>query len=202
LTGHGGGLSLLGRRDPGRDGSLEGMHEAGLPPTRGHCRPGAPCLMGTDGELVRRGIGTTCAEACAIPAELTRLGSHMTRISTTLVCVRSRRAMTASSLPLGWDGVRLHHRERGAQKPGPLAGSPLCPRDARRELDDSFGNFVGSVRSPPCGVPFGVACHLPSSTTPTVSHWRMSFNTRRSLTRRCTSRSSRPWSMVSNEHTP
>jgi RNA-directed DNA polymerase len=56
--------------------------------------------------------------------------------------------MTASSLPLGWDVVRLHHRERCAQKPVPIAGSKLCPRDARRELYDIFCNFVGSVSSP------------------------------------------------------
>jgi RNA-directed DNA polymerase len=56
--------------------------------------------------------------------------------------------MTASSLPLRGDGVRLHHRERGAQKPGPIAGPQLFARDARRELYDICGNFVGSVRSP------------------------------------------------------
>ena len=56
--------------------------------------------------------------------------------------------MTASSLPRSWDVVRLHHLERCAQKPGPIAGSKLCTRDARRELYDIFGNFVGSVCSP------------------------------------------------------
>jgi hypothetical protein len=57
--------------------------------------------------------------------------------------------MTASSLPRSWDVVRLHHLERCAQKPGPIAGSKLCTRDARRELYDIFCNFVGSVASPP-----------------------------------------------------
>jgi hypothetical protein len=56
--------------------------------------------------------------------------------------------MTASSLPLRWAVVRLHHRERCAQKPSPIAGSKLLTRDARRELYDIFGNFVGSVLSP------------------------------------------------------
>jgi RNA-directed DNA polymerase len=104
--------------------------------------------MGTDGEVVRRVIGTTCSYACATQAELTRLGSNVMRISNIMLCVRSRRAMTASSLPLRWDVVRLHHRERCAQKLGPIAGSKLCTRDARRELYDIFCNFVGSVLSP------------------------------------------------------
>jgi len=56
--------------------------------------------------------------------------------------------MTASSLPLHWDVVRLHHRQRCAQKPSPIAGSKLFTRDARRELYDIFGNIVGSVLSP------------------------------------------------------
>jgi RNA-directed DNA polymerase len=85
----------------------------------------------------------------------------------------------------------LLYIERWLNAPAQLEDGTLEPREQ--------GTPQGSVRSPPCGVPFGVACHLPSSTTPTVSHWRMSFNTRRSLTRRCTSRSSRPWSMVSKK---
>jgi RNA-directed DNA polymerase len=56
--------------------------------------------------------------------------------------------MTASALPLHGDVVRRHHRQRCAQKPGPIAGSKLFTRDARRELYDIFGNFVGSVISP------------------------------------------------------
>jgi len=56
--------------------------------------------------------------------------------------------MTASSLPLYWDVVRLHHVERCAQKPSPIAGSKLCPRDARRELYGIFCNIVGSILSP------------------------------------------------------
>jgi len=56
--------------------------------------------------------------------------------------------MTASSLPLPWAVVRLHHLERCAQKPSPIAGSKLCPRDARRELYHPFYHFVGSVLSP------------------------------------------------------
>src|ERR687892_574748 len=72
----------------------------------------------------------------------------MTLTSSALVGFGSRRAMTASSLPLGWDVVRLHHVERCAQKPGPIAGSKLVTRDADRELYDIFCNIVGSIRSP------------------------------------------------------
>jgi hypothetical protein len=61
---------------------------------------------------------------------------------------RPRRAMTASSLPLGWDVVRLHQFERCAHKPGPIARSKLVMRDARRELYDIFCNIVGSILSP------------------------------------------------------
>jgi Group II intron, maturase-specific domain/Reverse transcriptase (RNA-dependent DNA polymerase) len=92
--------------------------------------------------------GTTSSYAWATQAGLSRLGSNMTLTSSVLVVFGSRRAMTASSLPLRWDVVRLHHRERCAQKPNPIAGSKLLTRDACRELYDIFGNFVGSVRSP------------------------------------------------------
>src|SRR5262245_323785 len=78
-------------------------------------------------------------------AGATWLGSNMTLTSSALVAFGSRRAMTASSLPLRGDVVRLHHLELCAQKPGPIAGSKLCPRDACRELYDIFCNFVGSV---------------------------------------------------------
>jgi RNA-directed DNA polymerase len=72
----------------------------------------------------------------------------MTLTSSVLAVFGSRRAMTASSLPLHWDVVRLHHRQRCAQKPSPIAGVKLLTRDARRELYDIFCNFVGSVLSP------------------------------------------------------
>src|SRR5262245_35399757 len=78
----------------------------------------------------------------------TWLGSNMTLTSSAWVVFGSRRAMTASSLPLRGDVVRLRHLERCAQKPGPIAGSKLCPRDTCRELYDIFCNFVGSVLSP------------------------------------------------------
>ncbi|MGH8057577.1 MAG: group II intron maturase-specific domain-containing protein, partial [Candidatus Entotheonellia bacterium] len=96
----------------------------------------------------RRLIGTTRSSACAMQAGATWLGSHMTLTSSALVVFGSRRAMTASSLPLRWDVVRLHHPERCAQKPGPIAGSKLFTWDARRELYDIFCNIVGSIRSP------------------------------------------------------
>jgi hypothetical protein len=81
-------------------------------------------------------------------AGATWLGSNMTLTSSALVVFGARRAMTASSLPLRWDVVRLHHPERCAQKPGPIAGSKLFTRDARRELYDIFCNIVGSIVSP------------------------------------------------------
>jgi hypothetical protein len=89
--------------------------------------------------------GTTSAYAWATQAGLSRLGSHRTLIASALVVVGSRRALTASSLPLSWDVVRLHYVEWGAQTPGPIAGSKLFTCDARRELYDIFCNFVGSV---------------------------------------------------------
>jgi hypothetical protein len=72
----------------------------------------------------------------------------MTLTSSIVVVFSSRRAMTASSLPLRGDVVRLHHRQRCAQKPGPIARAKLFTRDARRALYGIFGNIVGSVRSP------------------------------------------------------
>jgi hypothetical protein len=99
-------------------------------------------------EMVRWVSGTTSAYAWATQAGLSRFGSNMTLISSAWVGFGSRRAMTASALPLRGDVVRLHPRERCAQKPSPIAGSTLFTRDARRELYDIFCNFVGSVRSP------------------------------------------------------
>ena len=61
--------------------------------------------------------------------------------------LRFSTALTASSLPLRADVVRLHHLERCAQKPGPIAGSKLFTRDACRKLYH-FCNIVGSIRSP------------------------------------------------------
>jgi RNA-directed DNA polymerase len=81
-------------------------------------------------------------------AGATWLGSNMTLTSSALVAFGSRRAMTASALPRRGDVVRLHHLERCAQKPGPIAGSKLCTRNACRELYDIFCNIVGSIRSP------------------------------------------------------
>jgi len=98
--------------------------------------------------VIRWVRGTTSSYTWATQAGLSRLGSNRTLIASALVVVGSRRAMTASSLPLSWDVVRLHHVEWGAQKPGPIAGAKLCTRDARRELYDIFCNFVGSVFSP------------------------------------------------------
>lgn len=104
--------------------------------------------MWTACEVARWVKGTTSSYAWATQAGLSRLGSNKTLTSSVLVVFGSRRAMTASSLPLLWDVVRLHHRQRCAQKPSPIAGSKLFTRDARRELYDIFGNIVGSVVSP------------------------------------------------------
>jgi hypothetical protein len=81
-------------------------------------------------------------------AGATWLGSNMRLTSSTLVVFGSRRAMTASSLPLTWDVVRLHHCERCAQKPGSIAGPKLLTRDTCREPYDIFCNIVGSISSP------------------------------------------------------
>jgi RNA-directed DNA polymerase len=104
--------------------------------------------MWTACEVARWVKGTTSSYAWATQAGLSRLGSNKTLTSSVLVVFGSRRAMTASSLPLLWDVVRLHHRQRCAQKPSPIAGAKLFTRDARRELYDIFGNIVGSVISP------------------------------------------------------
>jgi porin len=96
-------------------------------------------------EVARWVRGTASSYAWATQAGLSRLGSNMTLTSSVLVVFGSRRAMTASSLPLNWDVVRLHHRQRCAQKPSPIAGVKLLTRDARRELYDIFCNIVGSV---------------------------------------------------------
>jgi hypothetical protein len=99
-------------------------------------------------EVARWVRGTASSYAWTTQAGLSRLGSNMTLTSSVLIMFGSRRAMTASSLPLSWDVVRLHHRQRCAQKPSPIAGAKLFTRDARRELYDIFGNIVGSVVSP------------------------------------------------------
>ena len=42
----------------------------------------------------------------------------------------------------------LPELEWGPEKPVPIAGAQLCPWNARRELYQHVGNFVGSVSSP------------------------------------------------------
>src|SRR5262249_54511763 len=135
-------------RHLGVQSRLPGVHETALLP------PG--CLvfsrraraLGEAREVVRWVRGTTASYAWATPAGLSRVGSNKPLIASVLVVFGSRRAMTAPLLPLRSDVVRLHHRQRCAQKPSPIAGSKLCTRDAHRELYDMFCNIVGSVLSP------------------------------------------------------
>jgi len=98
--------------------------------------------------VVRRVIGTTRSYACATQAALTRLGSNVMRTSRVVLRVCARRATTASLLP--WRRVLqgLPRLEGCPQKPVPIAGAQLCPWNARRELYQKVGNFVGSVLSP------------------------------------------------------
>jgi hypothetical protein len=93
-------------------------------------------------------MGTTRAYACTTQAALTRLGSHVRRTSRVLLGLCARRATLLSLLP--WRRVlqRLPHLERCPEKPVPIAGAQLCPWNARRELYQKVGNFVGSVVSP------------------------------------------------------
>ena len=96
----------------------------------------------------RRVMGTTRSYACTTQAGLTRLGSNVMRTSRVVLRVCARRATLASLLP--WRRVLqgLPRLERCPQKPVPIAGAQLCPWNARRELYQHVGNFVGSVVSP------------------------------------------------------
>jgi len=62
--------------------------------------------------------------------------------------MRSRRATMASLLP--WRGLLRGPCgvQWGPEKPVPIAGVQLCAWNARRELYQHVGNFVGSVLSP------------------------------------------------------
>jgi hypothetical protein len=93
-------------------------------------------------------MGTTRSYACTTQAALTRLGSNVRRTSRVPLGLCARRATLLSLLP--WRRVlqRLPHLERCPEKPVPIAGAQLCPWNARRELYQKVGNFVGSVISP------------------------------------------------------
>jgi hypothetical protein len=90
-------------------------------------------------------MGTTRSYACATQAGRTQLGSHVMRTSRGVLPVRPRRA-TLASLSL-WRGAFIgqHARERCPQKPIPIPRSQWCAWNARRELYQHVGNFVGSV---------------------------------------------------------
>jgi hypothetical protein len=93
-------------------------------------------------------MGTTRSYACATQAGLTQLGSNVMRPSRGVLPVRPRRA-TLASLYL-WRGAFIgqHALERCPQKPITIPRSQLCSWNARRELYQHVGNFVGSVVSP------------------------------------------------------
>jgi hypothetical protein len=90
-------------------------------------------------------MGTTRSYACATQAGLTQLGSNVMHTSRGGLPVRPRRA-TLASLYL-WRGACLgqHALERCPQKPITIPRSQLCSWNARRELYQHVGNFVGSV---------------------------------------------------------
>ena len=93
-------------------------------------------------------MGTTRSYACATQAGLTQRGSNVMRTSRGVLPVRPRRA-TLASLYL-WRGAFIgqHALERCPQKPITIPRSQLCSWNARRELYQHVGNFVGSVISP------------------------------------------------------
>jgi hypothetical protein len=93
-------------------------------------------------------MGTTRSYACATQAGLTQLGSNVMRPSRGVLPVRPRRA-TLASLYL-WRGAFIgqHALERCPQKPITIPRSQLCSWNARRELYQHVGHFVGSVVSP------------------------------------------------------
>jgi hypothetical protein len=93
-------------------------------------------------------MGTTRSYACATQAGLTQLGSNVMRTSRGVLPVRPRRA-TLASLYL-WRGAfrGQYALERCPQKSITIPRSQLCSWNARRELYQKVGNFVGSVVSP------------------------------------------------------
>jgi hypothetical protein len=100
------------RRHARVDGGLEQAHEAFLLPTGCVC-PASRCVAGALCTTVRRGPGTMCSYAGATHSAVPRCGSNVTRTFSAVGCRGSRRAMTASWLPLGGAITRC---------PGPLAG--------------------------------------------------------------------------------
>ena len=93
-------------------------------------------------------MGTTRSYACTTQAGLPQLGSKMMRTSRGALLVRTRRA-TLASLPPGRGAFTGRPTlERCPQKPVIIPRSQLCSWNARRELYQKVGNFVGSVVSP------------------------------------------------------
>jgi hypothetical protein len=102
--------------------------------------------------------------------------------------------MTASLLLLRGALTRQPRVQRGSQKPVTVPGAQVGPRDATRELYRQVCNLVGSVLTPPCGVPLSVGEKKPSSTTPAFSHWRSVAVNTGSLA------NNGSWSMLSNDY--
>jgi hypothetical protein len=146
-------LGLLLRRHAGVERHVGWIHTGYLPPTCCVCCAPAACRTERSRGAGRRVMGTTRSYACTTQAVLTRLGSNVRRTSRGLLGLCARRATLLSLLP--WRRVlrRLPHLQRGPEKPVPIAGAQLCPWNARRELYQKIGNFVGSVTIPPCGLP-------------------------------------------------
>src|SRR5262245_47460541 len=93
-------------------------------------------------------MGITRSYVCTTQATLTLLGSHVRRTSRVLLAGCWRRATLLSLLPCCRVVQSLPELEWGPEKPIPIAGAQLCPWNARRELYQHVGNFVGSVCAP------------------------------------------------------
>ena len=70
------------------------------------------------------------------------------RTSRVVLPLCARRATLVSFLPWYWVLKGLLALERCPKKPIPIAGAQWCAWNARRELYQKVGNFVGSVVSP------------------------------------------------------
>jgi hypothetical protein len=121
-TGHGGRSRLWVRRPTRGDGAMAQVHAAFLLPTGCGCSA-AGGVAGAVRATGRRGHGTRCAEAWATQAAVPRCGSNVTRTCSAVGGRGARRAMTASSLPLGERSLDAPVLERGTSQPVTIPGA-------------------------------------------------------------------------------
>src|SRR5262249_20598484 len=166
-------IGLLFRRDPSVHRRVYRAHEAFLLPPG--CMPPSPCgrWVGGLSATGRRGIGTPHSYACATQSGVPRLGSNVMWTVSAVGRSRSRRAMTASLLPPRGALTRGLRLQRSASKPVTIPGAQMGPRDVTRELYRQVCNFVGSVTTPPCGVPVMVSCTSSWYMTPARRNFQM-----------------------------